>query len=318
MRLLEKIRRSFSAQLSLWVAGFVILISVVVILLLARFSEQVIRQESIDTTQQTLENTALRIHHAIRQAEILAHLEHRPFKLSKAYVEVLLEENKPRNLLQIQITEDPEKVGKRSVSQLSYHGETSYRFYEPVYKDKYSLVVIIPSKAFFSHFIDIQQFLLSTGIIGVLILLAICWILIARHLRPLRQLAISAQHIAGGHLDESIPTSSRKDEVGKLQNSLAKMQQSLNSYLEEIRSKQLVLSSQNAKLQEAYGEAQEYDELKSKFVREMTNKMSTPVKIVYQNTETICADYPTLTKADMARIQIDILSATGEVTQLLD
>jgi len=54
MTLIQKIRTSFSTQLSLWVAGFVLVISGVVIFLLARFSEDVIRDESIDTTIQAL------------------------------------------------------------------------------------------------------------------------------------------------------------------------------------------------------------------------------------------------------------------------
>jgi len=318
MILLERIRTSFSAQLSLWVAGFVVIISAVVILLLARFSEQVIRDELTDTTQQTLENTALRIRHAIRQSEIIAQLEHKPFKLDKAYVDNLLEEYKPRQLSQIQITDHPDKAGQRNVTELSHHGVPSYRFYEPVKGTPYGLVVIVPAKAIYSHFFDMQLLLLSTGIIGVLLLQVICSIVIVRHLRPLRQLAFSAQRIAGGHLDEPIPDSKSKDEIGKLQNSLAKMQRSLNSYLEEIRRKQSMLSSQNAKLQETYREAQEYAELKSKFIHEMTNKMSMPVRTVCQNTETICDDYANLTKDDMNKIQADILSATEEITQLLD
>ena len=64
---LQKIRTSFSTQLSLWVAGFVLIISAVVIILLVRFSEDVIRDETIDTTLQALENTALRIDNTLRQ-----------------------------------------------------------------------------------------------------------------------------------------------------------------------------------------------------------------------------------------------------------
>ena len=67
MTLIQKIRTSFSTQLSLWVAGFVLVISGVVIFLLARFSEDVIRDESIDTTMQALENTALHIDNTLRQ-----------------------------------------------------------------------------------------------------------------------------------------------------------------------------------------------------------------------------------------------------------
>ena len=67
MTLIQKIRTSFSTQLSLWVAGFVLVISGVVIFLLARFSEDVIRDESIDTTMLALENTALHIDNTLRQ-----------------------------------------------------------------------------------------------------------------------------------------------------------------------------------------------------------------------------------------------------------
>ena len=67
MTLFQKIRTSFSTQLSLWVAGFVLVISGVVIFLLIRFSEDVIRDESIDTTMQALENTALHIDNTLRQ-----------------------------------------------------------------------------------------------------------------------------------------------------------------------------------------------------------------------------------------------------------
>lgn len=61
MNPLQKIRTSFSKQLSLWVAGFVLATSGVVIFLLVSFSEGVIRDETIDATLQALENTALRI-----------------------------------------------------------------------------------------------------------------------------------------------------------------------------------------------------------------------------------------------------------------
>ena len=49
--IIRKIRRSFTTQLTIWVGGGVLLISAVVILLLARFSQEVIRDESIEITQ---------------------------------------------------------------------------------------------------------------------------------------------------------------------------------------------------------------------------------------------------------------------------
>ena len=79
IRLVQKIRSSFTLQLTIWVGGGVLLISAVVIFLLAQFSQQVIRDESIEITQQALENMAVRINNGLRQADISARLEHRTF-----------------------------------------------------------------------------------------------------------------------------------------------------------------------------------------------------------------------------------------------
>ena len=55
------VRGSFSAQLTLGVAGFVVAISAVVMAMLMRFSQEVIRDETLTATRQALENAALRI-----------------------------------------------------------------------------------------------------------------------------------------------------------------------------------------------------------------------------------------------------------------
>ena len=73
---IQKIRTSFTNQLTLWVSGFVLVISGIVIFLLLRFSEGVIHDETVDATMQVLENTALRIDNTLRQTEMTARLEH--------------------------------------------------------------------------------------------------------------------------------------------------------------------------------------------------------------------------------------------------
>ena len=131
-------------------------------------------------------------------------------------------------------------------------------------------------------------------------------------------MADSAQRIADGHINERIPDSHHKDEIGQLQNSLATMQLSLADYMDEMQQKQTELNMQNAQLQEAYDEAQEYDRMKDKFLHDTTNEMTGPVESICRNTNTICADYQTMSKAEIARMQIDILQATERVTSLLD
>ena len=94
IKLVQKIRSSFTLQLTIWVGGGVLLISAVVIFLLAQFSQQVIRDESVEITQQALANMALRIDNELRQADISARLEHRTFTIDRLMIEKMIEENR--------------------------------------------------------------------------------------------------------------------------------------------------------------------------------------------------------------------------------
>ena len=92
MKIREKIHTSFTWQLTLWVTGFVLVISGVVIFLLARFSQDSIHQESLDTTQQALENTALRVNNMLTQANFIHYMYHEirtPLNIISGFAQVL-------------------------------------------------------------------------------------------------------------------------------------------------------------------------------------------------------------------------------------
>ena len=322
IKLIRKIRRSFATQLTIWVGGGVLLISAVVILLLARFSQEVIRDESIEITQQALENMAVRINNGLRQADISARLEHRTFTIDKPLIEKMIEESNQLTAIKqslphakLYVTESKAADSEESLEQKD---QQNYRFEESIYGHQFSIVAVCPSHDLFDKYSDVQKFLVMWGVIGVLILLVILWKVIAYHLLPLHKLADSAQSIADGHLNEPIPDTKNKDEIGQLQNSLSKMQLSLAEYMDEMRQKQDTLNRQNAQLQEAYSEAQEYEKMKDKFLHDMTSQMTTPVETVCYNTYSICANYKTMSKAELAKKQIDILEATETITSLLD
>ena len=58
--------------------------------------------------------------------------------------------------------------------------------------------------------------------------------------------------------------------------------------------------------------------MKDKFLHDMTSQMTAPVETVCHNTYSICANYKTMSKAELAKKQIDILEATETITSLLD
>ena len=332
MKLIEKIHTSFTWQLTLWVAGFVLVISGVVIFLLARFSQDSIHQESIDTTQQALENTALRINNMLTQAEMTARMEHQTLRVTRGRIERLVEENGFENTIRQALPHAELFVSRRDSSQLSsyiagneqgyrrmfYEGREIFIFSQPIGERAFSLAVVCPAQDIYEYNPGVQWFLLLRGGIGVLILLFIIFLVVARHLRPVHLLADAAQSIANGNLDTPIPEAHHEHETGRLQNSLKKMQTSLATYMAEMQQKQEALSQQNTELQAAYSEAQAYETLREKVLSNMTDRMAAPVAKISHSTETVCREYNSLSKTEMTALQTDIMQATQTIIELLD
>lgn len=332
MTLLQKIRTSYTTQLSLWVAGFVLTISGVVILLLAGFSQDVISDESIDNTMQTLENTALHIDNTLRQMEMTARLEKKELHINRSRIEQLIEDNGLLNKISQTLPHAQLHVTRRDSSQfdafitgktsgyrkMSYDDQEIYIFSQPLGKRNYNLVATCPSKDIHREYTQMQWGMFSWSIATILILLIVLYYIIAYHLRPLNTLADSAQAIAKGHLDTPIGNTHHPDETGRLQKSLQLMQRKMVAYMDEMHQKRDMLNQQNAKLQAAYEEAKNYEENKAKFIHNMTERMATPVEQLCRSTETICRDYQNLSKDDMTKLQTDITQDCETIIALLD
>lgn len=328
----EKIRTSYSTKLSLWVYGFVLVITGVVIFLLVSFSEDVIRDETIDTTLQALENTALRIDNTLRQSEITARMEHEDFRINRARIERLVEENGYLASIHQFLPNAQLYVTRRDSSQLGiyfagngsgyrqmeYEGNDIYIFSHPVGEQRFNLSVVTPSQDIHNKYSRIKWYLLMRGAVVILVLLFILYIVIGRHLRPLHRLADSAQGIADGALDTAIPDSPHHDEIGRLQNSLSMMQRKLAAYMDEMQQKQATLERQNTDLQALYSEAQAYEDMKSKFLHDMTGKMAQPVEKLCRCTDALCRFYPTLSDSDVNNLHADISQCTETIVSLLD
>lgn len=332
MTLLQKIRTSFSTQLSLWVAGFVLVISGVVIFLLTRFSEEVIRDESIDMTMQVLENTALRIDNTLRQAEMTARLEHQRLRVNRSRIERLIEENGLQATLHQMLPHAQLYVTRRDSSQfdsyitggasgyrqLKHNDEEIYIFSQPLGERSFCLVAVSPAEDIYGRYGQMRWILFSWSIAAMILLLYILYVVIGVHLRPLHRLADSAQAIAQGDLNTPIPDTRHVDETGRLQNSLSLMQRRLAAYMDEMHQKQDMLNRHHTELQTAYDEAQVYEQKKTRFLRDMTNRMAAPVELLCRSTDTICRDYPNLSKVDMTALQADIMQGSETIIQLLD
>lgn len=161
------------------------------------------------------------------------------------------------------------------------------------------------------------------------VLTVVCWRVASHHLRPLNLLADSAQYIADNlmadhqqqgtaNLIKIVPNSGQKDEIGQLQNSFATMQRALADYMTEMQQKRDTLSQHNTELQAAYAYAREADSVKARFLGQMSEQMGQAVEAIEALTNRLCDHYTELPKAELMKIQIQMLAYTETVTSLLD
>ncbi len=161
---------------------------------------------------------------------------------------------------------------------------------------------------------------------GLLILLLVCRLLIDRNLRPLDTLAENVRYISerstpGSMTPEQplrIQYQGRKDEIGGLQVSFLTMQQTLDGYISEINQKTNTLKLRQKELESAYEHAQEYQHVKTAFLRNITQQLIPPVSTIHSLTTTIANNYQELSEEEIGRIRSEILLHTNEITLLID
>ena len=116
----------------------------------------------------------------------------------------------------------------------------------------------------------------------------------------------SAQRIAEGHYDESIPNAQSQDEIGQLQNHFQQMQQSLAVQIGELEKLSTTLKERTKVLRKAYEKAQEADRMKTSFLHYMTNQMTEPSDAIDKSVSELCNNYNSITLKEANR-EVDMI-----------
>ena len=111
-------------------------------------------------------------------------------------------------------------------------------------------------------------------------MLAFCYFIIHKTMAPVVTLALQTEDIAEGHFDRQIAPSTRLDEVGRLQNSFHTMQQSIANYVAELEATRTKTEQKNEELTAAKALAEESDQKKAAFIRDMFHQIRTPLNII--------------------------------------
>ncbi|MBO4891341.1 MAG: SpoIIE family protein phosphatase [Prevotella sp.] len=118
---------------------------------------------------------------------------------------------------------------------LKVNRKESYLFYAPVTGTSWILVVSCPTIA-----IDYFAIILGLALIFViafvlLIAFLVTYITVRWTAKPLKSLAETADKVAQGQFDTTLPTIKHRDEICQLRDSFENMQQSLAAYIEELK-----------------------------------------------------------------------------------
>lgn len=159
---------------------------------------------------------------------------------------------------------------------------------------------------------------LAIAALCVLVFFLLCHMLIRRQLRPLHMLTHSAQRIAEGHYDETVPRAQTTDEIGQLQDVFRRMQQSLSTKSSELEQLTSMLKMRGEELRKAYDGVQGSDRMKTSFLHYMTTQMTTPADIIERSVVKLSNNYLTITPQE-ADYEVSVIKRQSEIVlDLLD
>ena len=125
--------------------------------------------------------------------------------------------------------------GEEGMRDLQIDGQDCYVIYKPIGTTGWSVAIVCPESDIFGGYERLKHIVIVIVAIGVLMMLCFFFHIITRELKPLHWLAQETKTIASGQFDTELPDFNRIDEIGQLSQSFGDMQQSLISYIEELK-----------------------------------------------------------------------------------
>ena len=168
----------------------------------------------------------------------------------------------------------------------------------------WSAGVVFPESDIFGKHNTLLYQVVAVALIGILLFFLLCNWIIRRQLKPMKQLAESAQNIAEGNFSEMLPSTRRTDEIGLLQRQFREMQLSLRDRLARQEEETAQLRQQGDMLRTAYDKTIENDQMKTSFQHYMTSQMAEPVQSIDRSVTTLCNNLQELGKEELGK-QVD-------------
>ena len=126
-------------------------------------------------------------------------------------------------------------AGESGMEEMEHNGKHTYFFYTPIPAVGWSVAVECLRSDILATLDRMTIIILVIGILGLLLMGALCHYTIRNLTSPLARFAESAREIAGGTFDAPLPVIHGRDEMKTLHNSFEYMQHSLVNYMDELQ-----------------------------------------------------------------------------------
>ena len=171
-------------------------------------------------------------------------------------------------------------TGKQGNMKVFIDGEPCLVCYQPVPGTNWSLALVCPDRSILQGYNKLNYIITPLIIVGLLLILLFCRVTVTHAIMPLNKLTSNLQRIAEGHYGEQIKRSRYHDAVGRLQNSFATMQESLNRHVNDILQMNEETIRRNEELMRTSELAKEGDRQKSLFIQNVSHQIRTPLNII--------------------------------------
>ncbi|WP_033147876.1 ATP-binding protein [Prevotella sp. P6B1] len=171
-------------------------------------------------------------------------------------------------------------AGKHGDMRATYDGREYYVCYRPVPGTKWSLALVCPVGDTLTSYYHMGYVIAAIIIIGLLLIVWLCNRLVKQTIQPIYGLLHNTQQIADGKYDELIPITTKMGVIGRLQNSFAHMQHSLNQRMGKLRKDTDEIRKHNDALEKSKALADETVKRKNLFIQHVAQQMRMPLNVI--------------------------------------
>lgn len=171
-------------------------------------------------------------------------------------------------------------AGKQGTMHIHFNGDLYHICYQPVAGTNWSMALVCPDSDAMKSYYHLGYLIIALLVIGLLIILVLSNRVVKQAIAPVKKLIETTQQIVDGQYYQTIPTTSDTGVIGQLQNSFAKMHQSLDERMGSLHQHAQTLRQQNETLSHDKQQVEDTVRRKEHYIHIMTQQLRMPLSVI--------------------------------------